>query len=128
MKKLTFFTFITFFLALIAVSAASPEGARAETIKVSPKVVVLDYYGTRVTIHTDIPVGSVDREDIFLEVNGGGPLYPCSVYSDLRGNLVVKFLFDDLRSYLSAPSALFTLNGSYTDGSAFSAEEVVSVR
>lgn len=121
------------FAAVIVISSSSGivqgQGRwNDEKITISPKVLVLDYSGTRITIHTDITASEVAGSSVLVEVNGYGPIEPCSVFADLCGDLVVKFEVVEAIPYVQPPRAEITLKGEYLSGGSFSATGTIIVK
>jgi hypothetical protein len=75
-------------------------------IQVSPSTVNLQYEGTVVTVHADIPYRGVITAT--LELNGV-PVWWTK--ADARGDLVAKFDVDRVKSIISPPSANLKLTG-----------------
>lgn len=91
---------------------------------VSPQTLLLSSVqsGT-VKVHTDIPLGAVDRETLTL--NG---IDATGSYADSLGNLVACFSEADVKAAVSPSSGVtLTLTGAYVDGGAFSGSDTVRV-
>ena len=91
--------------------------------KVSPHVIALRSLATWVTVHTDIPLGLVDRGSVALN---GVP--SALTKADLQGNLVAKFRSKDLKDIVAPPSAVLTLTGLTVDGTPFAGADEVQVK
>ena len=117
-------------LLALGLMAAAPVSARNykgdDTMLVSPYVFVMDYQGSALTIHTEVPFSEVDRNSLELHCNG--TITPYLVKSDSRGNLVAKFAADDVRAIIAPPRAELLLTGLYKDGSSFTLTAVIRVR
>jgi hypothetical protein len=92
-------------------------------IKVSPNTIVIGSDGDWITVHTNIPYGSVDTTSITL--NG---VAVARTKSDLRGNLVAKFTQADIKAIVAPPEAILELSGLTTDGEPFTGSDTVVVR
>ena len=93
---------------------------------VSPQMIVLSKT-SGVTVHTNIPYGSVDSGTVTLEsLNGTAPaLY---VWDDDRGHLAARFRVADLALEPSDGTTL-TLRGDYkVPGESFAAVDIVRVK
>jgi hypothetical protein len=111
-------------LAVWQVTAAS-RGLREQTeiaIQVSPSVVSMVSQGTAVTVHTNLPYGTV--ETVGIELNGL-PVEAC--FADSLGYLVCKFDLDAVKSIIAPPQATLVMSGQLKSGAAFSAADVVGV-
>jgi hypothetical protein len=110
--------------------ATSPTIGRAqdETIKVAPDVLVISSHGTKVTIHSNIPAGTVNVSTLELSIDGIGHLTPISTFADARGQLVAKFDMEEVKGLVAVPSAELTLYGVYFEGGDFSATDVIEVK
>ena len=110
------------------VSEASSRGSSATRsadiwIAVSPQTIVLGLdKGASVTVHTDIPLGVVDRTSI--ELSGVPSSY---TKADSRGNLVAKFHQEEIEAIVSPPEATLVLTGMTEDGVPFSGSDTVRV-
>ena len=111
---------------------AAPVSARLykgdDTMLVSPCVFVMDYEGSRLTIHTEIPFAEVVRSTVVLIGLGGEAIEPVSTMSDLRGNLVAKFAADDVRMIVEVPRTELELYGFYRSGETFTLNATISVK
>ncbi len=93
------------------------------TIKVTPRVLVLDSEGTLVTVHTDIAYYAVDTASLTLN---GIPI--AWTKADARGNLVAKFNQDDVKDIVAPPSVALELSGTTTDGTSFSGTDTIVIK
>jgi len=93
------------------------------TIKVTPRVLVLDSEGTLVTVHTDIAYYAVDTASLTLN---GIPI--AWTKADARGNLVAKFNQDDVKDIVAPPSFALELSGTTTDGTNFSGTDMIVIK
>lgn len=91
--------------------------------KVSPHVIALRSLATWVTVHTDIPLGLVDRQSVALN---GVP--SALTKADLQGNLVAKFASKDIKDIVAPPSVVLTLTGLTIDGLPFAGSDNVQVK
>ena len=115
---------------VVAISAFALCDAMAQAdvmIKVSPNNLAISSMGTKVTIHSNIPAGSVNVSTLALSINDGAALYPTATFADDRGNLVAKFNMNDVKAMVSVGRAAFTMTGDYFDGGSFSATDVIKV-
>jgi hypothetical protein len=115
-------------LVLVAAVSGGVKGQDVVTITISPNQFVLDYDGSKISVHTNIPCGDVDRGTVELHNLDGASIKPMGFKCDDRGNLVVKFSSEDLAKIVSPPSAELTLTGSYSGGGSFSASDVIRVK
>lgn len=118
-------------VAMAVVSLFLAGGLNAQepvTITITPNQFVLDYQGTKVTVHTNIPYGDAIGESIEMHNMDGASIDPILIISDDRGYLVVKFSADDLAMIVSPPSAELTMTGDYTAGGSFSATDAIRVK
>ena len=92
-------------------------------VAVSPQTLLLQtpQSGT-VTVHTQIPLGDVDRTS--LELNGVEVIH---TYADANGHLVATFDEQAIEAIVSPPGAILTLTGLYKDGSSFEGSDAVRV-
>jgi hypothetical protein len=128
MKKLAMFAGIVVVLTSMAglCVAGSPWGD--QDITLSPKILVPDYSGTRLTIHTSIPASEVDNGSVTITVDGVVEVAPYSLGVDLQGNIVAKLHVNDVLGYIHTPSISITLNGRYNSGDSFNANGVLYVK
>ena len=117
---------ITIALAIVSMFMAGSLNAEV-TITIVPNNFVLDYDGSKVVVHTNIPFGDAINDSITLSSNAG-EIEPVGFKSDDRGNLVVKFSAEDLATIVSPPSATLTLTGEFTVGGTFSATDAIRVK
>jgi len=118
---------IVFALGLLMAAPATARKYKADdTMLVSPYLFVMAYQGVALTIHTEVPFSTVDRNSIELHCNG--TITPASVKSDLRGNLVAKFAADDVRTIVAPPRAELSMTGLYTEGGSFTLTASIRVK
>lgn len=124
MKKLAVLGLLV--MCLMAIISGTGSGtADAEMkieITVSPNTLNLESEGTWVTVHTDIPYGSV--ETLSLELNGIDVAW---TKSDSKGYLVAKFNLDDVKGIIAPPDAELTLSGTTKDGISFEGTDIIEV-
>ncbi|MBN1508282.1 MAG: hypothetical protein JW955_15650 [Sedimentisphaerales bacterium] len=106
-------------LAGIALANGALE-SDTPAIMVSPNTIVLAKVST-VSVHTNIPAAAVVPGS--LDLDG---VAPTSVYVDNLGHIAAKFAVVDLD--LSPGPVTLTLSGDLTDGTCFSASDVVTVK
>ena len=92
----------------------------APGMMVSPHTILLRQT-IAVTVHTNIPKGSVEAGTLTLE--GVAPLY---VWADDRGELAARFRIEDMGLEVGKEVTM-TLCGTYTNGKTFAIEDVVQV-
>ena len=114
-------------IGLIAMSP-SIGWAQDATINVAPNVLVISSQGTKVTIHSNIPAGTVNVSTLELSIDGAGSLIPIATFADARGHLVAKFDMLEVKGFVTVPSTVLTLAGIYFDGGSFSASDVIEVK
>ena len=120
----------TLIAVVVAISVFALCDAMAQDevmIKVSPNNLAISSMGTKVTIHSNIPAGSVNVSTLELRIDGGEPLYPIATFADDRGNLVAKFNMNDAKGMVSVGQATFTMTGDYFAGGDFSASDVIKI-
>ena len=111
---------------LMALGLSSFGGARSTDplgVAVSPQKLLLGtVQNGSVKVHTDIPIGLVDRSSLAL--NGVAAM---GSYADSLGQIVVVFAEADIKAIVSPPSTVLTLTGIYTSGEPFSGSDTVMV-
>ena len=111
---------------------AAPASARLykgdDTMLVSPYMIYTEYLGTGLTIHTEIPAGSVVSDTVVLVGKGGETIEPVYLKSDSRGNLVAKFAAEDVLTIVEAPRTMLALEGYYENGDSFTLTALITVR
>ena len=110
---------------------AAPATARQYfdgTMLVSPNVYVIDFQGTRLSIHTEVPFSEIVRSSIVLHGVNGATITPVAVFSDLRGNLVAKFSAEAMLKIVEIPRTDLTLTGLYTEGGDFALHATITVK
>ncbi|MFZ5832689.1 MAG: hypothetical protein ACOY3P_21590 [Planctomycetota bacterium] len=90
----------------LALLVASPARSEEIGIQVSPSTINLGEQGTWVTVHADIPLAGVITATVML--NGVEVAW---TKADSQGNLVAKFVVDDVRAIVAPPSATLELVG-----------------
>jgi hypothetical protein len=114
---------------LMGAAAVLAGGTIPISIKVSPHVIVMRSPTAQLTVHTNIPYGTVDRNSVELGIEpNGGSLNPLRTFADDRGNLVAKFDLDVVKTMVSADYATFTLGGYTTSEARFEGSETVQVK
>lgn len=129
MKKLI--TPLVLMFLVLASTVTGPGAASAQeevTITIAPKNFVLDYQGTKVTVHTNIPYGDAVNESIEMHNSDGASIEPIGFKSDDRGFLVVKFSAENVAMIAAPPRAELTMTGDFTAGGSFSATDVIRVK
>lgn len=114
----------------IGLIAMSPSIGRAQdaTINVAPNMLVISSMGNKVTIHSNIPAGTVNVSTLELSIDGIGSLTPISTFADARGQLVAKFDMEEVKGIVNVPSTELTLTGVYFEGGTFTASDVIEVK
>ena len=92
-------------------------------ITISPNTLVLDEVTGCVTLHSNIPIGFVDRASLSLD-----GIAPYLTKSDNRGELVAKFDVDEVKAIVTPGQATLTLTGVLADGTIFSASDTIKVK
>jgi hypothetical protein len=92
-------------------------------VKVSPNTIVIASDGDWITVHTNIAYSSVDTSTITLN---GVPV--AWTKSDLRGNLVAKFVQADIKAIITPPEATLELSGLTGGGEPFTGSDTVAVK
>ena len=112
--------------------ANKPNEGTDPSITVSPSTLMLSRDIGCVTIHSNIPYGSVlfEEDEPLLSLQGipgSDPNAPCCTKADLCGDLVAKFDGDMVRDIVAPGQVILTLSGLTTDG-AFSASDTIRVK
>jgi len=121
----------TLLIALAVISlciAGSLNAQELVTITIAPDQFVLNYQGTKVTVHTNIPYSDAITESIEMHNMDGASIDPIGFVVDDRGQLVVKFSANDVAMIVSPPSAELTLTGDFVAGGSFSATDAIRVK
>jgi hypothetical protein len=127
-KAATQFVMAWLILVLIAAVSSGVKGQDEVKITISPNQFVLDYEGSKISVHTNIPCGDVDRGTVEMHNLDGSSIEPLMFKCDDRGNLVVKFSSKELAKIVSPPEAELIMTGSYIGGGEFSASDVIRVK
>ena len=101
------------FLACDALSGGRDGDASGVQIVVAPNTLVLSAPGAWVSVHTNLPFGSVAV---------------AWTKADSRGNLVAKFDIDAVKAIVEPGEATLTLTGAMLDGEPFAASDTISVK
>lgn len=111
--------------------ANKPNVGAGFNITASPSTLVLSRDSVCVTIHTNIPIGLVDRSSLLLSGIKGDPIAPYKTKSDSLGHLVAKFNDldeeNDIRAIVAPGPVTLTLTGVTVDGE-FSASDTIRVK
>ena len=92
-------------------------------IQVSPATILIGAdQAVMVTVHAEIPYSTVDGASVTL--NG---ITVKATFSDLRGDLVAKFLSSEVKGVVSPGNGELTLTGMTKDGQVFSGTCTVRV-
>ena len=105
-------------VVVLCIGVTSPVLANDNSIEVivSPNVLNLDSNGGSLSIHTDIDYSSVnDVSDVSLKV-GGVEIPDIFIFSDDRGDLVVKGDIETVKNMVSIGEATFELSVSTANG------------
>ena len=107
---------------LIANGANAGEGI---SISVSPHTLVLSLDRGLVTVHSNIPFGTVIGDS--LELNG---IEPDFIKADSRGELVAKFDCDAVKALVEPgqENLVLTLSGELANDTYFEASDTISVK
>jgi hypothetical protein len=104
-------------------AAAGPvKGEPGIAIAISPSTLSLGSDATCVTVHTNLPFGTVDAGSVALE-----GIAPYGVKADACGDFVAKFDIDAVKAIVAPPSATLTFTGSLNDGTPFAASDTIRV-
>ncbi|HUT25718.1 MAG TPA: hypothetical protein VM492_15370 [Sumerlaeia bacterium] len=127
MKKSLLVTAILFIAVALAASAAFCNSRSDDLlgVAVSPQLLIRDVpQSGRVTVHTAIPLCTVDRTSLALN---GIPAQ--GSFADSCGNLVALFSETAVEAIVAPPTATLTLTGvSLLTGEEFSGSDTVRVR
>lgn len=113
MKKLSVLVCVLGVLVLLTSSVLALE------IQVAPRTLVLSSKGGNLTVHTDVPFRSVDRDSVCLQINGTiVEEEEVGLFADSCGNLVVqcgkdvvKEIVGEIRGKSVAATVKLTVNG-----------------
>ena len=105
------------------VIANKPNEGDGYNITISPNTLVLSSPDTIVTVHSNIPYGSVDTTKLTL--NGLDATFS---KADACGDLVVKFSRADVKGIVDPGSATLTLSGLLKGEVSFAASDDITVR
>ncbi|NQT19562.1 MAG: hypothetical protein HQ592_07645 [Planctomycetes bacterium] len=126
MKRIGVACAVCMIVLLVAGQAFSGKNvppSETVAIVVSPNVLVIGVPGACVTVHTNLPYGSVVADSVELS---GVPAYLTK--ADNLGCFVAKFERDAIEAIVAPPSATLTLTGVKTDGEAFAASDTIGVK
>ena len=94
---------------------------------ISPSTLVLKSQGWTLTVHVAIPYSQVDVSTVRLE-----GVTPFSTFADDRGDLVCKFLREDIIALVSPvdepTERELTLSGNDIEGEEFSGSDTITIR
>ena len=113
-------------LGLTILAGPAFSGERSDDplgVAVSPQMLIIGAVQGSVSVHTDIPYGSVDKTKS-VTLNGVDAVY---LKADDCGNLVAKYRESEIKAIVSPPFALMTLEGTRKDGTTFSGSDTVRV-
>lgn len=119
------FNAIALFVSAIFLVSTGLYAQTTIEIQFSPNVLNLQNQGQVVTIHTDIPYGTVEAETVYLN-----DVEIQSWKADNQGNFVAKFNMDaiqGLESLVVGEYNTFTLDGTCYDGSTFTGTDEVLI-
>ena len=119
---------ITLALGLLLAAPATAREYFGGTMLVSPQVFVLDYQGSTLSIHTEVPYGDVVGSSVVLRGANGVSITPLNIGRDSRGNLVAKFLATDMMKIVEIPRTDLTLTGTFIDNGTFSLHATITVK
>ncbi|MCC6489413.1 MAG: hypothetical protein IT364_18065 [Candidatus Hydrogenedentes bacterium] len=113
-------------LAAVPVSKVFAEEGEPDlliNIQVSPATILIGAdQAVMVTVHAEIPYSTVEGASVTL--NG---ITVRATFSDLRGDLVAKFLSSEVKGVVSPGNGELTLTGMTKDGQVFSGTTIVRV-
>jgi hypothetical protein len=119
------FNAIALFVSAIFLISTGLNAQTTIEIQFSPNVLNLQNQGQVVTIHTDIPYGTVEAETVYLN-----DVEIQSWKADNQGNFVAKFNMDaiqGLESLVVGEYNTFTLDGTCYDGNTFTGTDEVLI-
>ena len=122
MRRATISLSVICIITGLFIAAGTAGSAETISIKVSPNTIALGSVGEWVTVHTDIALSLVDTSSISL--NGVDVAW---TKADAKGNLVAKFVLEDIKAIVEPPEATFTLVGTTIDGEEFTGSDTVAV-
>jgi len=109
--------------------ANKPNVEDGINITVSPSTLMLSRDIACVTVHTNIPIGSVDRSSLLLYgIEDTEPIAPYYTKSDSLGHLVAKFDGDLARTIVEPGQVMLTLTGLTVEDEIFSASDIIMVK
>ena len=122
-KSFIFVTFTCFMLVFIGQAFSGNRSDDPLGVAVSPQTLILGVdQGGWVSVHTDIPYGSVDLSSLAL--NG---VMVSWTKADSTGNLVGKFKEAAIKAIVTPPEEVMTLTGVSKEGVAFVGSDSVRV-
>ena len=127
MKKILFGMVVIVCLLAGLVSANKASGDDGDSIKVSPKVLILDKAGSSFSIHSNIGYSSVVLSSLELTADGND-INSFRTSSDSIGDLVIKLKRQEIQDIANPPDMTFTLKGEKTDGTKFEASDTITVK
>ena len=122
-------TLMVFALAAFLVASGSYSNDEPEivVITVTPKVLIMGDQGVWVTVHTDVPLSSVDTGlELYLD-----NIEASVVKADACGNIVGKFdqeIVKEKYEGIAPTEATLTLKGTYKTGGEFTGSDTITVK
>jgi hypothetical protein len=118
-------TLVAFLMVIGSAMLMANGGSEGEgiCITISPQTLVLSSDSNCVTVHTNIAIGQVDCDSLFL-----AGIAPYLTKADNRGELVAKFDADAIKAIVDPGQVTLTLTGLLVDGSSFAASDTITVK
>ncbi len=110
-------------LFLIVFTVPAAFGEIPIEIQISPSTLNLEYQGTVVTVHTDIPFSAVEGATVYLNS------VPIAWWkADNQGNFVAKFKAEEVKGIVEpGDTAILRLTGETISGDYFSGTDEIRV-
>ena len=127
MKKALFSTAIIVVLLASMVSANKASGDGQDSIKVSPKVLILEKPGSSFSVHSNIDYSSVVVSSLELTADGE-EIDPFRTSFDSIGDLVIKVKRQVIQDVAKVGTMTITLKGEKKDGTEFEVSDKITVK
>jgi hypothetical protein len=112
-------------LATVAVVAQAAD--MSIDITVAPKVLILSAPTQSVHIHSNMPLGSVNRASLGVTVDGDS-LASFGVFADSLGFMVIKIDQDLVEPLVAPGTATFIVTGATDTGVTFEGQDTIQVK
>lgn len=114
-------------LAVLSLAVVAFASDIDMAMSVAPNVLVLSAPTEWITIHTHMPLASVDQST--LAVTANGTAVPIAIVkADSCGLMVLKIRQTEVDPFVTPPSATFVVVGSTTGGLTFEGSDTIRVK